>query len=64
MTTEAPPCVHHRRIESPHGPVSNKSYCQLCGAKGRDYPNTNAYEYNNDPLFKTLIPYQQEQIWD
>jgi hypothetical protein len=63
VTTEAPPCVHHDKIEMPHGPISI-GRCKKCGRE-REYQNYRfAYDYNNRPIHKTPIPYQQEQIWD
>jgi hypothetical protein len=49
MTTEAPPCVHHERIESPHGTETVKSVCKLCGQE-REYRTAHGHQYNNDPL--------------
>ena len=50
-------------IDPPDGPIS-RSYCKLCRIRGRQYQNYRFPDYNNEPLQKTPIPYQQEQIWD
>ncbi|KKL89686.1 hypothetical protein LCGC14_1912190 [marine sediment metagenome] len=56
-------CVHHDRIEMPHGPVSI-GVCQLCGRE-REYDTSLFYEYNvKESLKKTPVQYQQERIWD
>jgi hypothetical protein len=62
MTTEAPPCAHHDLIEPPHGATS-KARCKRCGRE-REYDNFRWADYNNEPLNRTPIQFQQERIWD
>jgi hypothetical protein len=62
MTTEAPPCVHHDKIEPPNGPISI-GRCKKCHRE-REYENHKFSDYNSKPMKKPSIDDEQERIWD
>ncbi len=62
MTTEAPPCVHHERGETPHGTEMVKSRCILCGYE-REYPAAHKYNFNVKETLNS-VPVKQERVWD
>ena len=56
-------CAHHWRIEMPRGPVC-KSWCELCGKKGKEYLTTKYGDYNSRPTKRTPAEDQQEMIYE